>query len=52
MTWEGQDFNGQQTIMEKLNTFPTVKHQIGAVDTQVISNQAILVYVTGKLVVR
>ena len=49
MTWEGTDLAGQAAIMEKFASLPGMKHQVSTVDTQPISAQALIVYVTGKL---
>ena len=52
MSWEGTEMTGAQAIMEKLNSLPAMKHQITTVDAQAITNNNMIVYVTGKLSVR
>ena len=52
MSWEGAEIVGAQAIMEKLGSLPSMKHQVTTVDAQAISNNNMIVYVTGKLSVR
>lgn len=52
MTWEGNELSGQQAIMQKLGSLPTMKHMVTTMDVQAISNNAMIVYVTGKLSVK
>ena len=49
MSWEGTELVGAQAIMEKLSSLPQMKHQVTTVDAQAISNNNMIVYVTGKL---
>lgn len=51
MSWEGTEIAGAQAIMEKLGSLPQMKHQVLTVDAQAISNNNMIVFVTGKLAV-
>ena len=50
LTFEGQQFQGSQAIMQKLRTVGPVTHTIGSTAIQPSSNpNAILVFVTGTI---
>lgn len=49
MSWEGAELVGASAIMDKLGSLPSMKHQVVTVDAQAISNNNMIVYVTGKL---
>jgi hypothetical protein len=53
LTFETETFVGQEKILEKLNKLPQTQHRAETVDIQPsVSNNAMLICVTGKLVVR
>eukprot|EP00356_Strombidium_inclinatum_P015148 CAMPEP_0170479546 /NCGR_PEP_ID=MMETSP0208-20121228/744_1 /TAXON_ID=197538 /ORGANISM="Strombidium inclinatum, Strain S3" /LENGTH=121 /DNA_ID=CAMNT_0010751965 /DNA_START=19 /DNA_END=384 /DNA_ORIENTATION=- len=49
LTFEGQQFMGQQQIYEKLGSFGKVEHKIGTIDVQPTANNGILAFVSGRL---
>lgn len=50
MTFEGNQFGGQQAIMQKLREIGQVQHTAKSIDIQPSTNdQAIIVFVTGSI---
>jgi hypothetical protein len=47
MTFEGEQFLGQEKIYEKLNGLGTVNHVPSTLDCQPSSNEGIIVFVSG-----
>ena len=52
MTFEGQQFQGAQAIVQKLASVGQVSHQIKSTDVQPsTSDSAILIFVTGSIAI-
>ena len=50
MTFEGQQFQGPQAIIEKRKMAGTVKHEVKSMDVQPSNNpNAIVIFVTGSI---
>mmetsp|Transcript_7759 Transcript_7759/g.21636 ORF Transcript_7759/g.21636 Transcript_7759/m.21636 type:complete len:122 (+) Transcript_7759:139-504(+) len=50
MTFEGQQFQGPQQIVEKLKSVGKVSHEVKSIDVQPSNNpNAILIFVTGAI---
>jgi len=49
LTFEGEQFMGQQQIYSKLSSFGKVAHNITTLDCQPTTNNGILVFVCGTL---
>ncbi|KAK3741149.1 hypothetical protein QZH41_011827 [Actinostola sp. cb2023] len=51
LTFEGQQFQGQDAIVQKLTSLPfqVVQHVITTVDCQPVPNNGVLVFVVGQL---
>jgi len=49
LTFEGEQFMGQQPIYGKLSSFGKVAHQIKTLDVQPTNNNGILAFVSGEL---
>lgn len=53
MTWEGTMLSGQQSIVQKLQTLPAVRHEFPTLDIQPsTSGNAMIIFVQGKIQVR
>jgi hypothetical protein len=51
LSYEGEQFLGSASIMEKLNQLPSVQHKIITFDAQPSFNNAIIAFVSGDLVI-
>jgi hypothetical protein len=49
LTFEGEQFRGSQTIIDKFSTFGNIKHVIKSFDAQPSVNNGILCFVSGDL---
>eukprot|EP00347_Sterkiella_histriomuscorum_P015825 403355544 len=49
LTFEGEQFQGAAAILEKFNSFGTIKHQIKSFDAQPSVNNGILCFASGDL---
>ena len=49
LSFEGEQFMGQQAIYDKLNSFGNVAHKVNTLDAQPTLNEGIAVLVSGEL---
>ena len=49
LSFEGEQFLGQQPIYNKLTSFNKITHKIGSIDSQPSVNEGILAIVSGTL---
>ena len=49
LTFEGEQFMGQQAIYGKLSSFGKVEHKVSTLDAQPSLNEGIIVFVSGEL---
>jgi len=51
LTFEGEQFMGQQAIYGKLSSFGQVEHKVNTLDCQPTSNDGIVAFVSGELAI-
>ncbi|KAJ3564116.1 hypothetical protein NP233_g8508 [Leucocoprinus birnbaumii] len=53
LTWEGQEFLGTESILEKLTALPfeKIRREITTTDVQPCGDDGILIFITGALII-
>ena len=50
LTYDGELYEGEKAVISKLNNLPKTAHKILTFDAQLVSNNDILIFVTGDVI--